>query len=242
MDAGQRCHPITALRAYLSGVPFYRGPTSVHRTAPYRLPPSAGFARRRFRYRPAADCRARQNRADPVRAGLCCPPSGRARRRSRLQRRPEPFRRATKKPARLAEAWYGMGAAYTARSEWEMHDRLRLGSRVGLGTLERAADQYVRSLRADLRYVPAAVALARVELSLLDTARLRRLPTCWAGLVRSWLLRQPDLLLAWGGWLVPPAAPRSRRRRSSAICDRRQPGARLARAGTCPSGAGSAGR
>jgi GWxTD domain-containing protein len=108
------------------------------------------------------------------------------------------FRRATKKNDRLAEAWYGMGTAYARRSEWEMHDRLRLGSRVGLGTLERAADQYVRSLQADLRYVPAALALARVELSLLDIARLRRACDVLDRVTAAVAAPSPELLLAWG--------------------------------------------
>jgi hypothetical protein len=45
-----------------------------------------------------------------------------------------------------------------------MRDPRRLGSRVGLKTLERAGGQYVRALRADPRFVPAALALADIEL------------------------------------------------------------------------------
>ncbi|HEX6435343.1 MAG TPA: GWxTD domain-containing protein, partial [Gemmatimonadales bacterium] len=108
------------------------------------------------------------------------------------------FRRATKQRVRLAEAWYGMGTAYAGRSEWEMRDRLRLGSRVGLGTLERAADQYAHSLRAELRYVPAALELARLELSLLDTARLRRAADVLDRVGAAVASPPSDLLLAWG--------------------------------------------
>lgn len=142
--------------------------------------------------------RVRESRADPVRAGLF------ALRLGDLGADPDysdalsQFRRATRKRVRLAEAWYGMGTAYAARSEWEMHDRLRLGSRVGLGTLERAADQYARSLRADARYVPAAVELSRVELSLLDTARLRRAADLLDQVATAVAAPPPELLLTWG--------------------------------------------
>ncbi|HET6837545.1 MAG TPA: GWxTD domain-containing protein [Gemmatimonadales bacterium] len=142
--------------------------------------------------------RARQSRGDPIRAGVF------ALRLGELGADPDysdalsQFRRATKKQVRLAEAWYGMGTAYAARSEWEMRDRLRLGSRVGLSTLERAADQYARSLRADLRFVPAALELARVELSLLDTARLRRAADMLDRVGAAVASPPSELLLAWG--------------------------------------------
>jgi GWxTD domain-containing protein len=79
-----------------------------------------------------------------------------------------------------------------------MRDQMRLGSRVGLGALQRSAEYHHRALRVEPRFVPAALALAQVELSLLDTARL--------GVARQ-MLRQsmgdgawapPELLLAWG--------------------------------------------
>jgi hypothetical protein len=72
------------------------------------------------------------------------------------------------------DAWYGLGLAYSGRSRHEMQDRLRLGSRVGLGALERAAHSHARALGADPHFVPAALALADIELSLLDTTRLKR--------------------------------------------------------------------
>src|SRR5215210_1178062 len=81
------------------------------------------------------------------------------------------FRRASRKGPNRAEAWFALARAQVKRSEWEMRDRLRLGSRVGLGGLERAADQYRQALALDPGHVPAALALAQVELSLLDTTR-----------------------------------------------------------------------
>lgn len=140
----------------------------------------------------------RQNQNDPVRAGLF------ALRLGELGADPDysdaltHFKRASRQDERLAEAWYGMGNTYVRRSEWEMRDRLRLGSRVGLGTLERAADQYTRALRADIRYVPAALALAKLELSLLDTARLRDAAAVLDRAMAAMTDPPPDLLLASG--------------------------------------------
>lgn len=108
------------------------------------------------------------------------------------------FRAAAKKQPARAEAWYGLGRAQAARAYWEMRDRLRLGSRVGLGGLERAAGHYARALLSDSSFLPAALALANVELSLLDTVRLKQA----RGLVRRTMDAAPDpdseLLLAWG--------------------------------------------
>src|SRR4029453_106251 len=54
-----------------------------------------------------------------------------------------------------------------------MRDMVRMGSRVGLGTLERSSDAYRQALGIDPTYVSAAIAMAQVDLSLLDTTRLR---------------------------------------------------------------------
>lgn len=83
------------------------------------------------------------------------------------------FRRASKVESRRAEPWFALGLVEAARSEWEMRDKLRLGSRVGLGALERSGANYARALEANAGFVPAALALAQIELALLDTARLR---------------------------------------------------------------------
>ena len=111
-------------------------------------------------------------RADPLRAGII------ALRLADLGLSPDyglalsSFRSATKHRPGDPEAWYGLGLAEQGRSRWEMQDKLRLGSRVGLGALERSADDYGRALTADPRFLPAALALADVELMLLDTARM----------------------------------------------------------------------
>jgi GWxTD domain-containing protein len=109
------------------------------------------------------------------------------------------FRSATERSPNLPESWYGLGLAQAGRSRWEMRDHLRLGSRVGLGSLERAASSYAKALSVDNRFAPAASAVAQTELSLLDTVRIRHA----RDLLRRVMARSsgaaPELLLAWGG-------------------------------------------
>jgi GWxTD domain-containing protein len=82
------------------------------------------------------------------------------------------LREAAKRGPRQPEPWYALGLAEEGRSAWEMHDRLNLGSRVGMKALERAAAHHRNALTAGPRFTPAALALARLTLSLNDTARL----------------------------------------------------------------------
>ncbi len=93
-------------------------------------------------------------------------------------------------------AWYELGVAEERRGRWEQANPLALGNRVGVKTLERATDDYRRSLQADLRFGNAALALAALTLSLRDTSRyaaardmLRRAAATG---------RSPDMLLALG--------------------------------------------
>jgi GWxTD domain-containing protein len=69
-------------------------------------------------------------------------------------------------------AWHALGLAEARRAAWEQGDKLALGSRVGLGTLERAAERQQRALEADPGFAPAAMELAALTLELRDTARL----------------------------------------------------------------------
>jgi GWxTD domain-containing protein len=108
------------------------------------------------------------------------------------------FRRATRVSPERAESWYGLGLAEAARSEWEMRDPLRLGSRVGLGSLERSADHYTRALQRNPTFLPAALSLAQVSLALLDTARLRETQAALRQAVLQQLRSPPELLLALG--------------------------------------------
>ena len=95
------------------------------------------------------------------------------------------------------EAWYGRGLAEEGRSAWELSVNLNLGNRVGLKALERSVAHHLRALKAQPDYAPAALAVARLTLSLRDTVRLARaagaLRTA-AGLVGAPL----ELALAWG--------------------------------------------
>jgi GWxTD domain-containing protein len=84
------------------------------------------------------------------------------------------FRRAARESPGSPEPWYGLGLAEEARARWEMRDPLRLGSRVGIGTLEHSAECYSRALALDPRFAPAVLPLSQVSLALLDTARLGR--------------------------------------------------------------------
>ena len=84
------------------------------------------------------------------------------------------LREAARRDSRRPEPWYALGLAEEGRSAWEMQDRLNLGNRVGMKALERAAAHHHRALTADSGFTPAALALARLTLSLSDTARLAR--------------------------------------------------------------------
>jgi GWxTD domain-containing protein len=80
------------------------------------------------------------------------------------------LRDATERQPRWPYAWYALGLAEAQRAAWEQGDRLALGSRVGLGTLERATERQRRALETDPGFVPAAVVLADLTLRLRDTS------------------------------------------------------------------------
>ena len=108
------------------------------------------------------------------------------------------FRRAARSHSLRAPAWYGIGLAEAARAREEMRDGLRLGSRVGLRSLERAAEHYLRAVDADPRFTPAAIELADVALSLLDTARIRLAQGALRRSIAAVVPAPAELLLAWG--------------------------------------------
>ncbi|HEV8177553.1 MAG TPA: GWxTD domain-containing protein, partial [Gemmatimonadales bacterium] len=108
------------------------------------------------------------------------------------------FRRAAQRSAGGSEPWYGLALAEAGRSRWEMQDRLRLGSRVGLKALERSATNYTRALRGDVGFVPAALGLAQVELALMDTSRLRNARGVLRRVVGATIPPNPELVLSWG--------------------------------------------
>lgn len=110
----------------------------------------------------------------------------------------ERFRGATRRWPDSAEGWYGLARAEALRAAWEQRDRLALGSRVGLGTLERAAGRYRRALEADPAFAPAALDLADLTLSLRDTALVAETRDAVRDAVAASPAPGAGLLLAWG--------------------------------------------
>jgi GWxTD domain-containing protein len=138
------------------------------------------------------------NRSDPLRAGVIGLRLGELRADSDFSDALSSFGRASRSDPGRPEPWFGLGLAETGRSEWEMRNPLTLGSRVGLGALERSAADYLRALKSDVRFVPAALALADVSLALLDTARLRIARNALRGVTQALPVGPPGLFLAWG--------------------------------------------
>lgn len=108
------------------------------------------------------------------------------------------FRRAARREPAWPYAWYGLGLAETLRAAREQQERLALGSRVGIGTLERAAARHRRALESDPGFVPAALALADLTLALRDTARFAAARDVLRDALVTTPAPPPELLLAWG--------------------------------------------
>jgi GWxTD domain-containing protein len=85
----------------------------------------------------------------------------------------DPARRVTRERPEWPWGWYLLGLAETARAAAQQANTLNLGSRVGVGGLERAIGWHRRALGADPRFTPAALELARLTLDLRDTALYR---------------------------------------------------------------------
>ena len=82
----------------------------------------------------------------------------------------EPARRVTRARPDWPWGWYVLGLAETQRAAWEQGNTLNLGSRVGVKTLDRAIGRDRQAITADPAFVPAALHLAELTLSLRDTA------------------------------------------------------------------------
>ena len=107
------------------------------------------------------------------------------------------LREATERRPEWPYAWYALGLAEARHAAWEQSDRLALGNRVGVGTLERAAKSQRLALEADPHFVAAAVELAELTLGLRDIALMR---PAVAALRRAAALpgTHPEILLAKG--------------------------------------------
>jgi GWxTD domain-containing protein len=107
------------------------------------------------------------------------------------------FRRVTDREPRWPYGWYGLGLAETLRADWEQRDSLALGSRVGLGAVERACERHRRALESDPAFVPAGLALAELTLGLRDTARFTPARDAVRRAAAASSRPEPDLVLAW---------------------------------------------
>jgi GWxTD domain-containing protein len=107
------------------------------------------------------------------------------------------FRGAAQRAPAWPYPWYGLGMAEERRSEWERTNRLALGSRVGLGSLERAYDHQLRAVSADPAFTPPAVQLEALTSSLRDTALVRPARDALRQAVAALAVPPPELLLAW---------------------------------------------
>jgi GWxTD domain-containing protein len=136
-------------------------------------------------------------RSDPLRGGAIALRLGELRADPDFSHALSRFRRAARQQPRRPEPWHGLGLAEAGRSRAEMRDPNQLGSRVGLRTLERAADNHARALSVDRHFVPAALAVADIELSLLDTTRLRGARNVLRRSLQVVSSPPAELLLAW---------------------------------------------
>jgi hypothetical protein len=82
-------------------------------------------------------------------------------------------RQATKSQPDWPTAWYLSGLAGQELGRWRAETGTNLGTRVGFGALERAAQQYLRALAVDPGYLPALRALNEVASVLQDTSLIR---------------------------------------------------------------------
>ena len=130
-------------------------------------------------------------------------------RRSRADRAVDHFTRAARREPGWPYPWFGLGLAEELRAAREQQERLALGSRVGIGTLERAAGRHRRALEADPGFVSAALSLARLTLALRDTARVAPARDILRQAVARSTAPPPELLLAWGRLERAAGAPDS---------------------------------
>ena len=109
----------------------------------------------------------------------------------------EPSRRVTRDRPDWPWGWYLLGLAETQRAASQQANTLNLGSRVGVGTLERAVGRFRRALGVDPGFTPAALRVAELSLSLRDTALYQ--PACDdLRLASTRTPETPALLLARG--------------------------------------------
>ncbi len=107
------------------------------------------------------------------------------------------FRSAAKQTPEWPYAWYALGLTEERRAEWQRSNRLELGSRVGVGSMERALEDHRRAVAVDPGFTPAAVHLEALTSALRDTALIRPARDALRRAVAALANPPPALLLAW---------------------------------------------
>jgi GWxTD domain-containing protein len=107
------------------------------------------------------------------------------------------FRAAAQRAPAWPYPWYGLGLAQERRAQWERNNRLALGSRVGVGSLEHAFDAHQRAVEADPAFAPPAVHLEAITSTLRDTALVRPARDALRHALAVVATPPPELLLAW---------------------------------------------
>ena len=85
------------------------------------------------------------------------------------------FGRATELEPDWTEAWQARGLAEWTEGRWQAANRLNLGKRVGLGSIEDAVRSFARAIAVDSTNAAAGRALFETALELRDTARFKEL-------------------------------------------------------------------
>ncbi len=83
------------------------------------------------------------------------------------------FRRATELEPDWTVAWHARGIAQRTEGQWQAANRMNLGKRVGLGSIEEALQSFARAIAADSTNTAAGHALFEAALELRDTAEFR---------------------------------------------------------------------
>jgi GWxTD domain-containing protein len=107
------------------------------------------------------------------------------------------FHAASQRAPAWPYPWFGLGLAEERRAEGERNDRLALGTRVGMGSLEHAFEDHRRAVAADPAFTPSAVHLEALTSTLRDTALVRPARHVLRQAVATLASPPPELLLAW---------------------------------------------
>ncbi len=107
------------------------------------------------------------------------------------------FRAAAQRAPDWPYPWFGLGLAQERRAEWERNNRLALGSRVGVGSMEHAFNDHRRAVAADPAFTPSAVHLEVLTSALRDTALIQPARDALRRAIAALADPPPELLLAW---------------------------------------------